>query len=135
MSADAHDLRFEARNLKSYAEPISKSDLKEGEVYFALQFADEDLLIPIMHPYVFVGTDLDEGDKDLFYFQDFEFYSAGVRWPPTSEEDRMAFHVYGPTEGKHLFDFERALDRLLVCSLRRKEYGGGDTKAPTDSSA
>ena len=124
MSASRENLRFEARNLKSYAEPVPKSDLREGQVYFALQFADEDLLIPIMHPFVFVGRSLDEGDKDLFYFQDFESYSAGVRWPPASDEDRAAFEAYGRDEGQHLFEYERALDRLLVCSLRRRKHMG-----------
>jgi hypothetical protein len=41
-------MRFEERELKSYAEPVTPNLLTEGEVYFSVQFADEDMLIPIM---------------------------------------------------------------------------------------
>jgi len=33
-------MRFEARELKPYAEPVSASDLKEGAVYFFVNFAE-----------------------------------------------------------------------------------------------
>lgn len=34
---------FEERELKSYAEPVTPNLLTEGEVYFSVQFADEDI--------------------------------------------------------------------------------------------
>jgi hypothetical protein len=40
-------MRFEARELKSYAEPVTASQLREGEIYFSVQFADESMLIPM----------------------------------------------------------------------------------------
>lgn len=52
-------LRFEARALRSYAEPVSPGELKEGEVYFSLQFVDEEMLVPVMETWVFVGRNLD----------------------------------------------------------------------------
>jgi hypothetical protein len=112
-------MRFEARELKSYAEPVSISDLREGEVYFSVQFADENLLVPIVQPLVFVGRNLVEGDGDLLYFQDFESYSMGVRYASASDGDATAFQVRGPDDTKHIFEYERALDTLLKCSLRR----------------
>lgn len=113
-------MMFEARELKSYAEPVTLGDLREGEVYFVLQFADEALLIPIMQPLIFLGKNLEEGDIDLFYFQDFESYAGGVRYASRAEEGEADFSVYGPNDTNHIFEYERALDRLMVCSLRRR---------------
>ncbi len=48
-------MRFAGRDLKQYAEPVSASELREGSVYFTVQFADRDLLIPIVETLVFIG--------------------------------------------------------------------------------
>jgi hypothetical protein len=113
-------VRFEARELKSYAEPVSASDLIEGEVYFTVQFADQKLLIPIIEPIVFVGINLGEGDTDVSYFQNFESYATGVRYASGTEESMTDFRVRGPGEIKHIFTYEHALDELMKCSLRRR---------------
>jgi len=55
-------MRFEERELKPYAEPVAASLLKQGEVYFSVQFADEDMLVPIMETLVFAGRNLDPND-------------------------------------------------------------------------
>ncbi|HTX16028.1 MAG TPA: hypothetical protein VMD77_12095 [Candidatus Baltobacteraceae bacterium] len=122
------NVTFEARELKPYAEPVSKSDLTEGAVYFALQFADEKLLVPYLQPFVFIGKNLEKEDVDLYYFQKIESHLAGVRYGSAAEEDWPDFEAYGPDQGKHIFEYERALDRLLVCSLRRREYLGPPDK-------
>jgi hypothetical protein len=36
------------RDLPSYAEPVAADNLREGEVYFSVQYADEALLVPIV---------------------------------------------------------------------------------------
>ncbi len=72
-------MRFEARDLKSYAEPVSATDLRVGEVYFNVQFEDDKLHIPVVEPLIFLGRNLDEGDTNFLYFQDFESYAMGVR--------------------------------------------------------
>jgi hypothetical protein len=118
------NITFEARQLKPCAEPVSKSDMRQGEVYFALQFADERLLIPHLQPFVFIGKNLEEGDADLFYFQTMESYRAGVRYESATVDEVDKIEAYGPDEGNHMFEYERALDLLLVCSLRRREYLG-----------
>ena len=112
-------MRFEARELKPPAEPVSADELREGEVYFSVQFADEKLCVPIVEPLVFVGRNLDEGDTDLLYFQKFESHSTGVRYT-SAEGNSEDFEARGPDEIKHIFEFERALDVLLRCSLRRQ---------------
>lgn len=115
-------MRFEARELKSYAEPVSARDLRENEVYFSVQFVDDRLLVPIVLPLVYVGANLAKGDVELFYFQDFESYSAGVKY--FTEDESRDFHVRGPNDLNHIFDYEHALESLMKCSLRRRELRG-----------
>lgn len=114
-------MRFEARELKPYAEPVSASSLKVGDVYFSVQFADSEMLLPIMETWVFVGRRLDSEDlEDRLYFQDLESYRQGIRYDSEDTGDAK-FQV--PTENNvnHIFEYERALDQLLACSLRRKK--------------
>ncbi len=113
-------MRFEAREIESYAEPVLANELREGEVYFAVNFGDQQLLIPFVEPKVFIGRNLDQGDTDLLFFQSFETYAAGVRYNPNADNDPAAFYVRGPEDLKHIFEYEKALDRLLACSLRRR---------------
>lgn len=65
-------MRFEARELKPHAEPVLAEELREGQIYFSLQYADEELLVPILLPLVFIGRNLAESDVDLLYFQNDE---------------------------------------------------------------
>jgi hypothetical protein len=58
-------------NVGCYAVPISARDLRKGEVYFTVQFADEKLLVPIVEPLNFVGRNLEKGDSNALYFQKF----------------------------------------------------------------
>ena len=39
-------MRIEERTLKPYAEPVSVERLEVGEVYFAVNFVDEEMLVP-----------------------------------------------------------------------------------------
>lgn len=58
---------FEGRELTSYAEPITSDELREGEVYFFMNYVDEALLIPTITTVVFAGRNLEEGDKNQVY--------------------------------------------------------------------
>jgi hypothetical protein len=114
-------MRFEARGLKPYAEPVTATVLKEGGVYFSVQFADDDMLIPIMETWVLAGRKLDPEDvEDRLYFQDVESYVHGVRYDSATKEN-AEFQV--PTEKNinHIFEYERALEVLMQCSLRRRK--------------
>jgi hypothetical protein len=113
-------MEFEARQLKSYAEPVSVDSLSIGEVYFNVLFLDDDILIPMMQPVVFVGKNLASGDADSLYFQDAESYREGIRFGPGASESGATFFT-GSTQA--VFTYERALDLLLGCSLRRREHG------------
>src|SRR6266403_3471965 len=63
-------MRFEERELKPYAEPVLAPDLKEGSVYFAVQYLDEGMLTPEMEALIFIGKNLGQGDVGQLYFQD-----------------------------------------------------------------
>ncbi len=112
-------MRFEARELKKYAEPVRADALRVGEVYFSLQFEDEHLRIPILLPFVFIGQDLEEEDVDLFYFQDYASFASGITYESADEDADAEFHVYGKNGFNHIFEYERALDGLLRCSLHK----------------
>lgn len=113
-------MRFEAREIKSYAEPILPESLRKGNVYFSITYADEELLIPVMETLVFIGRDLDKGDRGILYFQDAISYTAGERYGDATAGGRINVSRLLEQQTKHIFDFERALEQLMGCSLRRR---------------
>jgi hypothetical protein len=121
-------MRFEARELKPYAEPVSADDLKEGEIFFFLDFIDRDLLIPEFTAVVFIGRNIVNDGSDKVFFQDAESYLAGVRHDSPKAEANATFYSGAQDDTSHIFDYERALDCLLACSIRRREKLGGSKK-------
>jgi hypothetical protein len=110
-------MRFEERELKPYAEPVMPDQLQEGRVYFSVIFLDEDGLVPIMEPRVFIGPRAEpEGEK--LYFQDFVSYQRGIRFESPNADDEATFETGA---GRYMFEYERALDVLMACALRRKK--------------
>lgn len=121
-------MRFEARDLKPYSEPVSENELAEGEVYFFLSFLDQDLLVPVLTPVVCLGRDPRGSGDGKWQFQDAESYFTGhrVNWTSESEVEEMLTvgELYSGSL-KSLFAFERALDGLLRCSIERKLHERG----------
>ena len=109
-------LRFEARELKPYGEYVEASNLVEGETYFAVHFLGDQMLVPELDPLVFIGRNLEPGDSGRLYFQDAASYISGIRY---GGADKAEFHVV-EENAPFVFEFERALDELLRCSLRRQ---------------
>jgi hypothetical protein len=112
-------MHFKGRELKPHAEPISAAELEPGEVYFSLYFIDDDMLIPILEPVVFIGKDLEPGDADQVYFQDIDSYRRGVCYTATPDGEHATFFAGPENELQHIFDYEHALEVLMACSLRR----------------
>jgi hypothetical protein len=112
--------RFEARELKSYAEPISASELRTGSIYFFVNFVDEAMLVPTMDTVVYIGENLAPGDTDQVYFQDIESFNRGVTYTAEGDGEVAIFQNGSRNELNHVFDFEHALEVLLACSIRRK---------------
>lgn len=117
-------MRFESRELKPYGEPVSASELKEGSVYFFLQFIDDEMLIPTLEPVVFVGRNLEPGDAGRVYFQDIGSHRHGVTYNSAAKDDEATFYTGSESELGHVFEYERALDGLMRCSLKRQKTQG-----------
>jgi hypothetical protein len=114
-------MRFEERQLKRYAEPVSNGELKEDSVYFFVNFVDDEMLLPNMEPVVFAGRDLEQGDAGRVYFQDVDSFRRGVRYGQTEDGDDATFYSGSEKELAHVFDYEHALEVLMACSIRRIE--------------
>jgi hypothetical protein len=110
-------MRFEARDLKPYSEPVTLESLREGEVYFAVVFLDDDGLIPILAPRVFIGRNLEPNDENVLYFQDFDSYRRGIRFESAVSKDEALFETGAEL---HILEFDHALDVLMSCALKRK---------------
>ena len=114
-------LRFEERELKPFAEPVPAARLKEGSVYFSVNYMDDEMLIPTLEPLVFVGRDLDSGDAGQVYFQDVNSYRQGIRHDSAANDDRAQFWSGTEKETSHIFEYAPALDELMRCALRRRQ--------------
>ncbi|MGB0037072.1 MAG: hypothetical protein WBP79_16515 [Candidatus Acidiferrales bacterium] len=111
-------MRFEERELKPYAETVPPDGLEVGTVYFAVNFIDDEMLIPIVEPKVFIGRNLNPEQGDYLYFQDIDSYRQGVRFEAGTQTSEARFET--GTE-RHIFEYERALDVLMRCALRRRK--------------
>jgi hypothetical protein len=70
------NMRLKEREIAGYAEPVEPEKLVAGDVYFALQFADEQLLIPTLEALMFLGRNLAEASpEDLFVFPELRLLS------------------------------------------------------------
>ncbi len=116
-------MRFEERELKPYAEPVLAPDLKEGSVYFAVQYLDEGMLTPEMEALIFIGKNLGQGDVGQLYFQDAVSYREGIRYGLPSGDREALIYRQPEAEISHIFEYEHALDQLMGCALRRREKG------------
>jgi len=117
-------MRFEARELKPYAEPVPAAELKEGMAYFSVEFVDSAMHLPRLEPVVFIGRDLCPGDAGQVYFQDAASYLRGTRYHANNEPSDAEFFQCPEGQTKHIFNYEQALDEMMSCSLRRKGVGG-----------
>jgi len=116
-------VKFDGRELQSYAEPVSSTELREGAVYFAVNYVDDEMLIPLMETLVFIGRNLETGDVGRVYFQDVQSYREGFRYDSDSKDELAKFETGSENEVAHIFDYERALEVLMRCSIRRKQQG------------
>lgn len=114
-------MKFEERTLTPHAEPITAQELEEGAIYFSVNYVDEALLIPTMETLVFIGRNLEPGDRGQVYFQDIDSYLRGVRYKAASKDDAARFSAGSEKEVSHIFQYERALEELMRCSVQRRK--------------
>src|SRR5882762_6108415 len=115
---EADAMRFEARELKPYGEPVPPENLNVGEVYFAFLVFDGEGKVPTLLPRVFIGRNLEPGDENKFYFQDFQSYKHGIRYESSTPDDEAIFETGAE---KHIYEYEKALELLMSCALRRRD--------------
>jgi hypothetical protein len=111
--------RFDARDLKPYAEPVTAGDLRPAEIYFAVEFLDEHMLVPSVRPVVYLGADLFPKHPGKLCFQDAASFLDGVRFDENGHGEG-SFYAQAADELTHIFAYEHALNVLLWCSLRRR---------------
>jgi hypothetical protein len=119
-------MRFEERELQPYAEFVSMNTLSEGETYFSVRYVDDDMLIPFVETLVFIGRNLVDDDVGQTYFQDADSYRKGIRRGSASEDQQATFECYQQDQKGRIngiFEFDRALDELMRCALRRQRKG------------
>ncbi len=117
-------MRFEARDLKSYAEPVPPDQFRETEVYFSVTYVDDEMRIPELNTLVFIGRNLEDGGGDVLHFQDIASYLRGVRYASATGDDLASFFKGESAHTNHIFEFEQALEQLMACSLRRQNFSG-----------
>jgi hypothetical protein len=117
-------MQFEARELAEYPESVPVHELKEGAIYFAVEFVDRGTFLPRLEPRVYIGRDLCPGDVGQLYFQDAASYLEGVRFGSAGSAIADATFVQTPEardKRVSVFEYERALEILMSCSLRRRQ--------------
>ncbi|HEX6731297.1 MAG TPA: hypothetical protein VF074_14835, partial [Pyrinomonadaceae bacterium] len=67
----------------------------------------------------FIGRDLEPEDVGQVYFQDVESYREGFQYGSDVTDEWATFESGSENELGHIFQFERALESLMCCSLRR----------------
>ena len=120
-STGEQPMRFEARDLKPYSEPVAARDLEVGAIYFSVTFLDDQMLLPCMEPLVFLGRNLETGDSAEVYFQDLVSYRQGILYEAAATDQHARFIKGSEDELGHVFAYEQALEVLMACSLRRSE--------------
>ena len=118
------EVTFRARTLKTYAEPVDASQLVEGHTYYSLNYYDEEMLIPDFKALVFIGAFPNDQGVELLHFQDFDSYLDGVRFQTASSDDDAVFSRCTEEHAQNIFEFEQALNELMLCSLRRSGAKG-----------
>ena len=113
-------MKFEGRELQTYAEPILATELEEGAAYFAVNYIDDEMLIPTIETLIFIGNNLEPDDVGQAYFQDVASYREGIPYSWNADDGSATFYSGPENELNHIFNYEHALEELMRCSLRRK---------------
>ena len=118
-------LEFRKRFLEPYIEPVHVSRLEIGSVYYSVLYSEDDKAMaePLVETVIFLGLNLENDEEENFYFQDYNSYHDGIRIDDESNCYRGSIY-FGPKDKQvtisHIFEFEKALEELMRCSLRRE---------------
>lgn len=112
-------MRFDARDLTDYSEPVSAIDIELGATYYSVTFADTDMMVPVIVTIIFIG-ELASGN---LRFQDAMSHQFGITPETVSEDNPATFYECAKDQLRSIFTFEKCLETLMRCSMRRN--GGG----------
>jgi hypothetical protein len=87
--------------------------------YFKVHYLDPQLLVPELEACVFIGRDLNAGDSGKLYFQDWHSYMRGTRYQTDDVDPEAYVEILLEEQSSGVYRYERALDRLLCCSVER----------------
>jgi hypothetical protein len=96
-----------------YAQPVVPETLHVRETYFSLTFIDDEMMIPVLIPIVFLG----ETEDGQFLFQDAESFYLG----PEAGDEPINYSAYSKQSLASVFDYESMLHGLLQCFARRRK--------------
>lgn len=113
-------LEFKKRFLEPFIEPVEASELQEGSIYYTIDYSDSEMMIPHVMTVVYIGKNLDEDDKDIHVFQDFNSYDFGVTMDSKVDGINAMFIGQPGDNLNNIFVFEKVLDELIRCSFRRE---------------
>ena len=82
------------------------------------------MLLPSLEPVVFIGRNLESNQTGTIYFQDIDSYQQGIRYDAAISDDAK-FYSGPELETGHIYEYERALDELMRCSVRRRNAAKG----------
>ena len=114
-------MHFLARELPPYSEPVSADRLRDSAVYFSVTYADAEMHLPTVETLVFIGRNLESSEKDRLFFQDIDSHRKGIRYNSRSISKHATFFVCSPEELGAVFEFEKALEELMRCYIRRRQ--------------
>ena len=77
-------------------------------------------MLPLVETLVFTGRGFDEDGLKILHFQDIGSYQLRIE-RDSPDADRATFYEQHEKDLKHIFEYDRALDRLIDCSLRRQK--------------
>lgn len=105
--------------MKARAQSVRPSELVKGSTYFMVSYVDDDLLIPIVEPMVFLGRSI-HGDADgKLYFQNAESFTHHGPYPEATDGDQDVFAF--PDEGLgSILNLDEAVEELQRCLARKR---------------
>ena len=115
---------FEERELKSYAEPVTRICSRKERFIFlsSLQARTSDSNYGNMG-FSPVENSIPKMRRAISTFRILESYRQGIRYASATSENAH-FQLATEKSVNHIFEYERALDQLMLCSLRRRKSSG-----------
>ncbi|NII71480.1 hypothetical protein FHW84_000036 [Dyella sp. SG562] len=113
-------ITFDKREIPPYGQFVSNDKLVIGETYFHVTYVDQDMLIPTVSSLVYIGRNLGNNEVNRLYFQDVDSYFDGLRITDENPDPNSMRLESFPEDSPSVFEFDYALESLMLCSLRRK---------------